>query len=89
VAQTSLNCRSRLLPTRTNLCKEPTEIFASRNPSSALLRTYQNIISHEITENTNKPLIKELKDYRMVGTSGAFSLSVAGHLRFAFGRETI
>jgi hypothetical protein len=31
------------------------------------------MISHEIAENTNKPLIKELKDYKLVGTSAALS----------------
>jgi len=62
VAETSLNYRSRL-PRAPKLCKPP-EIFAPRNPSSGLLRTYPNIISHEIAENTNKPLINKPKNYK-------------------------
>ena len=63
MAQTSLNYRSRLLPTRTQPLQVANGNICSKKPVFGFLRTYPNIISHEIAENTNKPLIKELKDY--------------------------
>jgi hypothetical protein len=71
---------------------KPADIFGAGNPFSGHFPTDLNISSSETAESTNGPPIEETKEHNLLGTSGAFSLIVAGRLRsdhtLVFGSET-